>query len=140
MRKRVTALLMAVSLATGMGSMNVYGTGENMAVESNVAVEVSGCDGTYAKGTEYVSSCNLERKEDMKAANDDFSSAVSIRLGNTINDSITETVDNRLYQFTLSESGRVTLDLTSYMQYCSLFMGAMVRRSGMMIIMCGMKV
>ena len=121
MRKRVTALLLAVSLATGMGGMNVYGTGENMAVESNVAAEVSGSDGTYAKGTEYVSSCNLERKEDMKAANDDFSSAVSIRLGNTINDSITETVDNRLYQFTLSESGRVTLDLTSYMQYCSLY-------------------
>lgn len=65
---------------------------------------------------------NLDRKQDIKAANENFNSAVSISLDNNIiNGSITETIDNRLYTFTLEKSGSITLDLTSYMQYCSLY-------------------
>ncbi len=72
-------------------------------------------------GAEFGLPEKLELAEDVKAAGGEFASATPIRLGNAINGSITETADHRLYQFTLSESGRVTLDLTSYMQYCSLY-------------------
>jgi hypothetical protein len=119
MRKKITAWLVAFSLAAGIsiGSVDAYGAG---GVSTVKAAEVSGSDGISSETTEYASSKNLELKEDIKAAGD-FSSAVTVRLGSTINGSITETVDNRLYKFTLASSGRVALNLTSYMKYCSLY-------------------
>lgn len=52
---------------------------------------------------------------------DDFAAASGISIGSTINGSITETARTRLYRFSLASSGRVTLDMTSYMQYYCIF-------------------
>lgn len=121
MRKKIVSLLLALCLTAGIGNANVYGAGDTGTAELETMEEVSGSDGIYIAGTENALPENLELMVDVKAAGGDFASAIPIRLGNTINDSITETVDNRLYQFAVSESGRVTLDLTSYMKFCSLY-------------------
>lgn len=121
MRKKITVLLLAISLAAGMGNADVYGGSDSQNVESKTIAEVSGSDGIYVEGEEDASSQNLQMMENTKTADGDFSSAISISLGNTINGSITETVDNRLYSFSLAKSGRVTIDLSSYMQFCSLY-------------------
>ena len=48
---------------------------------------------------------------------DDFEKAAKIDMGNMINDSITETVSARVYQFSLASAGRLSIEMTSYMQY-----------------------
>lgn len=59
----------------------------------------------------------LQEKLD-KAGDIDFSSATQINIMNCImQDSITETTKERLYKFTLPSVGRITLNMTSYMQY-----------------------
>lgn len=121
MGKKITALLLAIGLIVDLGNIDVYGGSDNQIVESKTITEVSGSDGMYAEGKKDVSPQSLQMIEDTKTADGDFSSAVSISLGNTINGSITETIDNRLYRFSLAKSGRVTIDLSSYMQYCSLY-------------------
>ena len=47
----------------------------------------------------------------------DFSGAAKINVGSTVNGSITETVSARVYQFSLASAGRLSIDMTSYMQY-----------------------
>lgn len=47
----------------------------------------------------------------------DLSSAIPISLGTTLNGNITESTKEQVYKFTLSKSGRVTMDMTSYMEY-----------------------
>ena len=47
----------------------------------------------------------------------DFSGAAKINVGRTVNGSITETVSARVYQFSLASAGRLSIDMTSYMQY-----------------------
>lgn len=47
----------------------------------------------------------------------DFSGAVKINVGSTVNGSITESVSARVYQFSLASAGRLSIDMTSYMQY-----------------------
>lgn len=121
MSKKIILLLLALSLTAGMRNTDVYGAGDTKIIGSKTVIEVTDSDGTYMAGSNNVLSENLELMEKVKTAADDFSSAIPIRMGNTISGSVTETVDNRLYQFTLSESGRVALDLTSYMKYCSMF-------------------
>ena len=69
MRKKITAWLVAFSLAAGIsiGSVDAYGAG---GVSTVKAAEVSGSDGISSETTEYASSKNLELKEDIKAAGD----------------------------------------------------------------------
>lgn len=58
-----------------------------------------------------------------KAGDTDFSSATQINniANSTLTNSITETTKERIYKFTLPSAGRVSLDMTSYMEYYSIF-------------------
>ena len=52
-----------------------------------------------------------------KAESTDFSNATQINIANsTLQNTITETCTERLYKFNLSSAGRISLDMTSYMQ------------------------
>ena len=93
MGKKITALLLAIGLIVDLGNIDVYGGSDNQIVESKTITEVSGSDGMYAEGKKDVSPQSLQMIEDTKTADGDFSSAVSISLGNTINGSITETIE-----------------------------------------------
>ncbi len=51
------------------------------------------------------------------AAGTSMADASTINMGTTYSDSITETGREDYYKFTLSSAGRVSIDITSYMQY-----------------------
>ncbi len=51
------------------------------------------------------------------AAGTSIANATQIYMGTTYNDSITETGREDYYKFKLSSAGRVSIDITSYMQY-----------------------
>lgn len=82
------------------------------------AVMVIGACGTevFATGGEYVQEIEAELVGDAAS----FSKAIPLAIGNTINGAITETESEQVYSFSLTSSGRVTFDVTSYMRYYEL--------------------
>lgn len=82
------------------------------------AVMVIGACGTevFAAGGEYVQEIEAELVGDAAS----FSKAIPLAIGNTINGAITETESEQVYSFSLTSSGRVTFDVTSYMRYYEL--------------------
>lgn len=96
MKKGITKAILTFGLMFSLSSVTVNATVVNREVVKTDATQES-----------------LQKAKSM-----DFSSATQINIANnTIQDSITETTTERLYKFTLSKAGKVTLDMTSYMQY-----------------------
>jgi uncharacterized protein YjdB len=57
-----------------------------------------------------------------KESNDSISTAQSISLGNNISGSISERGDDDFYKFSITNSGKVSMNVTSYMEYYSVIL------------------
>ncbi len=102
MKKRIMAMMLAVGMLCGSVGENAWAAGETRTVVEQ----------------DSVSEVDMEETVEMLGA-DDFSTATNISIGGTVNDSITETVKNRIYKINLTKSGRLTFDITSYLEnYC----------------------
>ncbi|MCH5353957.1 MAG: S-layer homology domain-containing protein [Acutalibacter sp.] len=73
--------------------------------------------GTYTIGTSFTSAQATESEP-----NNSIAQANSITLGSQIRGVIAENGDHDFYKFTLTSSGKVSLDFTAYMQYYSLLL------------------
>ena len=99
-------------------------TVDNAAVEGTASIEGETAEGILVEESiaeQVYQGKNFTIEEDIKTASGGFADAANISIGNEVNGSITETNDSSVYKFSLAKSGRVTLDVTAYMRYCSLY-------------------
>lgn len=99
MKKKIGLLALAVTMMCGLFSVQAYaGEPEKQAADAHTVETVA---------------------ESSVRGEAEFANATPIVLNNTVNGSITETARERIYKFSLSKAGRVTLNMTSYMRwYC----------------------
>lgn len=119
MKQKITAILTAITLTVG-SFCNTVQAEEN--IIPSIQTETAKTEQMEQIFTETVFSKEEFLPEtSVKADDGDFSTAIPITMGNAFNGSITETTEEQIYKFTLTESGRITLNLTFYMRYCSLY-------------------
>ncbi len=94
MMKKIEITILAICLFIGIGAGTAYAAAPN---------------------TDMIQGINTTHNIRTGTAN--LSSATPISLGTTLNESITESQQEHVYKFTMSKSGRVTLDMVSYMKY-----------------------
>ena len=95
MRKKILGFLLLVCILFGRGSEISYAQSQEQCEEIVETERIVGADNTS------------------------FNTAVPISIGTTRNDTITETVRERLYRINLVKSGCLAVNITSYMtNYC----------------------
>ena len=104
MRKRLLTLVLAVSLAMTTSVMGAEVQIENPVEMTDIQRE----------------ECRTEEKV-YGSLSDEFANPITLAVGTQSSGSITEDNRQRVYAFSLGQSGRMTINMTSYMRYYSMY-------------------
>lgn len=63
----------------------------------------------------------IVKTTDVEAEGSGFNAAMPLTVGGSVNGSITENISEKLYRFSIPSSGRITMTMTSYIEYYSAY-------------------